>query len=78
MEGSVGELNAEAKPPDLWAAAHRAGRADAAGFFNELLLGARIGAESVNEINRLAGGDDRAAVARAVAAMLAHPEAQLC
>jgi uncharacterized protein (DUF1800 family) len=78
-------LNSDGTPPDLAAVARRRVHATDAtevlGFFAELLTGRRPGPAAVDALRRsaeAAGGSKLDGINRAVALLLAGPEAQLC
>jgi uncharacterized protein (DUF1800 family) len=80
-----GRLNSDATPPDLQALAARrrrtTGRDDAFMFFCDLLLGRRLEPAAVEAIQGAGGsneGPETTRLNRAVARLLARPEAQLC
>jgi uncharacterized protein (DUF1800 family) len=80
----AGKLTARASQPPLAAIAERRGRAngeqETIGFFNELLTGGQIDAAGLKEIHAAAAAGSRTEserIARAVALLLARPEAQL-
>jgi uncharacterized protein (DUF1800 family) len=79
-----GELSTESEPLDLTALAKRHGRAadlrDAVGFFADLLLGGRLARAAIDDVTARADAAHvpaPEALRRAVAALLALPEAQL-
>jgi len=79
-----GELSVSDSPPDLRGMARHAGRdanlRDGIAFFNELLLGGRIGPRGLDDIRVRAGrpgAPDADPLTIAVALILASPEAQL-
>jgi uncharacterized protein (DUF1800 family) len=79
---ALGRLGAIAKPPDLAALAARHGqkdRADALGFFGEILNGTRVDQTASASLWQAAAatGSDPDRLNRAVALLLARPESQL-